>query len=96
MPSEHINIKLNDKYMDMIKEIASTLGIKDLSKVHGAIPMVLRFSITYTHSELEKLYKVIPPLHPDDLNILLLSIKNYKISEYHRLRQKNKEKLPKE
>ncbi len=95
MPSEHINIKLKERYMDMIKEIANTLGIKDLSKVHGAIPLILRFSITYTHSDLKKLYSVIPTLHPDDLNVLLQSIKNYKISEYHRLMWKNKEKLPK-
>lgn len=96
MPSEHINIKLKENYMDMIREIANTLGISDLSKVHGAIPLILRFSITFTHSELKNIYSVIPTLHPDDLNILLQSIKNYKISEYHKLRQKMKEKLPKE
>ena len=96
MPSEHINLKLKERYMDMIKDIANTMGIKDLSKVHGAIPLVLRFSITYTHSELKNLYSVIPTLHPDDLHILLQSIKDYKTSEYHKLMLKNKKKLPKE
>ena len=80
--------------MDMIRSIAATLNIKDLSHVHGAIPMVIRFSITYTHAELPRIYKVIPTLHPNDLEVLLLSIKNTKTLEYHKLKQKDKEKLP--
>jgi len=96
MPSQHLNLKLNEDYMDMIKDIAKTLGITNLSKVFGSIPLVLRFSITYTNQELHKLYSSIPPLHPKDLDVLLTSIKNVKIKEYHTKRAENKQKLPKE
>lgn len=93
MPSEHINIKLNEKYYNKLKKIGKTLGIKDLSSTYGGIPTIIRFCITYTDQELDKLYKVIPTLHPNDLQVLLLSIKTKKTEHYHKERLEKKKKM---
>ena len=94
MPSTHINLKLSSDYMDMIRKIGQGIGITDISKVYGAIPTIVKFSITIADSQIDSASKVIPTLEPRILELFLLSIKNIKTLEYHRSQQKNKEKLP--
>jgi hypothetical protein len=93
--SEHINLKLAEEYMKQIKDIGQGLGIKDISKVYGAIPQILKFSITFTHSELDKISKGIPTLKPRLLDLLLSSIKAKKLLEYQEQRQVSKDKTAK-
>jgi len=90
--SEHINLKLKERYIDMIKDIGFSLGMKDITHHQGAIPLIIRFSITFTQNELKRIYSVIPPLETRDLEILLLSIKNKKILDYQQEKYKTKEK----
>lgn len=95
MKSEHINIKLNERYIKKLQKIANTLGIKDISGTYGGYPLLFRFCITIAEKTLSDMYKIIPTLHPTDLNILLQSIRTKKTLEYHKERQQNQDKTPK-
>ena len=92
MPSEHINLKLSQEYMQQLKEIGYNIGIKDISKVYGAIPTIVKFSITYTNQTIKNTARVIPTLEPRILEVFLTSIKDLKIKEYYEKIKEKKEK----
>lgn len=93
MPSEHINLKLSEEYMQQLKEVGQNIGIKDISKVYGAIPTIVKFSITFTNQTIKKTAEVIPTLEPRILDIFLSSIKDLKTLKYHQEKKEKSKKL---
>lgn len=76
MRSELITFRANKKDKEELCELIDKLGLEG---IYGAIPQVLKFSISYTLSAITQLEKVIPDLDESKLSILLDTIKRSKI-----------------
>ncbi len=86
-------IDLNDEYLKDIAEIGRSIGISDISKVRGAIPSVIKFSIKLAKKQAENIEKVIPDLDPRILDFFLSSIKIKKLQKYEAKKKEERKKL---
>ena len=77
-----IPIHFNEIDMQELQEVGKGIGIRDINSVHGAVPKIIRFSISFTLNSLKQTSKVIPTLKPDILELYLASIKRQKIEDY--------------
>lgn len=68
-----VPIHLSDEDEENIKRVGDLLG---MGGVYGEIPKALRFGISFTLAEVERLEKVIPDLEAAELDLLFTMVKN--------------------
>ena len=95
MPTIKYPLSLNEEYQEDIAEIGRSIGIKDIRKIRGAIPQIIKFSIKLAKKQAETLEKLIPDMDPKILDFFLSSIKIKKLQRYEDLKQQKKEKSAK-